>query len=115
MNEEDLRGFLHKKGMQRFTDQTIVDPAALRQQLEQIRQRGWGVDDEEHTIGMRCVAATIHNEHGEVIAGISISGPSVRVTETRLGELGAKVVKAAEEITRQIGGIVPRRRARADG
>ena len=109
MSEDALRDFLHKKGMQRFTDRTIVEPAALRAQLQQIRQRGWGLDDEEHTIGMRCVAATIHNEHGEVIAGISISGPSVRVTETRLGELGAKVVQAAEEITEQIGGVVPRR------
>ncbi|WP_299396433.1 HTH-type transcriptional regulator BhcR [Pelagibius sp.] len=109
MGEDALRDFLHRKGMQRFTDRTIVEPAALRAQLQQIRQRGWGVDDEEHTIGMRCVAATIHNEHGEVIAGISISGPSVRVTETRLGELGARVVQAAEEITEQIGGVVPRR------
>jgi len=109
MSQDALRDFLHKKGMQRFTDRTIVEPAALRDQLQQIRQRGWGLDDEEHTIGMRCVAATIHNEHGEVIAGISISGPSVRVTETRLGELGAKVVQAAEEITEQIGGVVPRR------
>ena len=107
MSEEDLRDFLHRQGMQRFTDNTIVEPAALRDQLRQIRQRGWGIDNEEHTVGMRCVAATIHNEHGEVIAGISISGPSVRVTETRLGELGAKVVQAAELVTRQIGGVVP--------
>ncbi len=108
MDENALRDFLQKRGMQRFTDHTIVDPAVLREQLRQIRQRGWGIDDEEHTVGMRCVAATVHNEHGEVIAGISISGPSVRVTQGRLGELGAKVVAAAEKITEQIGGIVPR-------
>lgn len=114
MSEEVLRDFLHKKGMQRFTDHTIVDPGTLREQLQQIRQRGWGIDDEEHTIGMRCVAATIHNEHGEVIAGISISGPSVRVTETRLGELGAKVVQAAEQITEQIGGAAFRSRGRGE-
>ncbi len=108
MDENVLRDFLQKRGMQRFTDHTIVDPAVLRAQLQKVRQRGWGIDDEEHTVGMRCVAATVHNEHGEVIAGISISGPSVRVTEGRLGELGAKVMKAAEEITEQIGGVVPR-------
>ena len=115
MSEDELRDFLHKKGMPRFTDRTIVDPGSLRDQLREIRQRHWAVDDEEHTAGMRCVAATIHNEHGEVIAGISISGPTVRVTETRLGELGAKVVQAAEQITRQIGGVVPRVQGRADG
>src|SRR3546814_9206674 len=76
-----LTEVLHQKGMPRFTEKTIVDPAALRCELARIRERGWAVDDEEHTVGMRCVAATIHNEHGEVIAGVSVSGPSVRVTE----------------------------------
>src|SRR3546814_7973210 len=97
--------------MPRFTEKTIVDPAALRCELARIRERGWAVDDEEHTVGMRCVAATIHNEHGEVIAGVSVSGPSVRVTETRLGELGARVVQAANAITEQIGGTVPSHRS----
>jgi len=109
MDDAALTALLHRKGMPRFTDKTIVDPTALRAELVQTRQRGWGVDDEEHTVGMRCVAATIHNEHGEVIAGVSLSGPSVRVTETRLGELGARVVQAASEITEQIGGRVPER------
>jgi IclR family acetate operon transcriptional repressor len=107
MEDAVLTDLLHRKGMPRFTDKTLVDPATLRRELAQVRERGWGLDDEEHTVGMRCVAATIHNEHGEVIAGVSVSGPSVRVTETRLGELGAKVVQAANEITVQIGGIVP--------
>jgi IclR family acetate operon transcriptional repressor len=98
--------------MPRFTDKTIVDPAKLRAELARVRERGWAVDDEEHTVGMRCVAATIHNEHGEVIAGVSLSGPSVRVTETRLGELGARVVQAANQITEQIGGVAPQNRRR---
>jgi IclR family acetate operon transcriptional repressor len=109
-DEATLIDYLHKKGMPRFTEKTIVDPATLRRELARVRERGWAVDDEEHTVGMRCVAATIHNEHGEVIAGVSLSGPSVRVTETRLGELGARVVQAANEITEQIGGSVPRYR-----
>lgn len=109
MDEEMLKDMLHRKGMPRFTEKTIVDPSALRRELAQVRERGWGLDDEEHTVGMRCVAATIHNEHGEVIAGVSVSGPSVRVTETRLGELGSRVVQAAREITEQIGGSVPAR------
>src|SRR3546814_15234673 len=103
MDDALLTEILHKKGMPRFTDKTIVDPAALRRELAHIRERGWAVDDEEHTVGMRCVAATIHNEHGDVIAGVSLSGPSVRVTETRLGPLGARVVQAANAITEQIG------------
>jgi IclR family acetate operon transcriptional repressor len=111
-DDDFLTEYLHRKGMPRFTDKTIVDPARLRAELAQVRERGWAVDDEEHTVGMRCVAATIHNEHGEVIAGVSLSGPSVRVTETRLGELGARVVHAANQITEQIGGVAPQSRRR---
>lgn len=111
MDDAVLTEVLHQKGMPRFTAKTIVDPAELRRELQRIRERGWAVDDEEHTVGMRCVAATIHNEHGEVIAGISLSGPSVRVTENRLGELGARIVAAANAITEQIGGSGPRQRA----
>src|SRR3546814_14356934 len=99
--------------MPRFTEKTTVDPAALRCELARIRERGWAVDDEEHTVGMRCVAATIHNEHGEVIAGVSVSGPSGRVTETRLGELGARVVQAANAINAPISGTVPDHRRQA--
>ena len=110
MDEERVTELLRSQGMPRFTDKTFVDPVALRSELQRIRERGWAVDDEEHTIGMRCVAATIHNEHGEVIAGISVSGPTVRVTESRLAELGGRVARAANEITEQIGGVVPHAR-----
>ncbi|MDJ0947436.1 MAG: IclR family transcriptional regulator C-terminal domain-containing protein [Alphaproteobacteria bacterium] len=113
MPEDAVRAILHRQGLPRFTEHTLTTPAALRDELARIRGRGWAVDEQEHTMGMRCVAATIHDEHGDVIAGVSVSGPSVRVTETRLGELGARVVRAAAEITRQIGGRVPEQQARA--
>ena len=52
----------------------------LSADLAEIRARGWSVDDEERYPGMRCVAAAIFNEFGEPVGGISISGPTVRVT-----------------------------------
>jgi hypothetical protein len=45
------------------------------------RQRGYAIDDEEKTEGMRCIAAPVMDLHGEVVAGISVSGPSSRVSE----------------------------------
>ena len=58
---------------------------------------------------MRCVAAPIYNEYAEAIAGVSISGPSVRITSERIGEFGPLVKRAADEITTSIGGRPPRR------
>jgi len=75
--------------------------------LALIRKRGWAVDNEERTLGMRCVAAPIFNEFSEAIAGISVSGPTFRMPDERLGEIGPLVVRAADTITQTIGGTKP--------
>lgn len=107
--ESRVKQILYSKGLMRFTDKTLVDPAALFAELVESRKRGWAVDDEERTLGMRCVAAPIYNEMGEVIAAVSMSGPAVRITSQRLGEFGPIVMRAAGQITASIGGIAPKR------
>ena len=108
LTDDQVRRILHKKGLEKFTDKTLVDPDKLFAELAQTRKRGWALDDEERTEGMRCVAAPIFNEHGEVIAGLSISAPTVRMPDERIGELGPKVKRAAAAVTRSIGGHAPK-------
>lgn len=108
--EEKVRQILRKRGLARFTERTLIEPQQLLAALEQIRAQGFAVDDEERALGMRCVAAAIYNEFGEAVAGISVSGPAVRITSERVGEFGPLVRKTADEITRSIGGIVPAQR-----
>lgn len=107
--ETRVREILHKRGLAKFTDHTLVAPADLFRELAEIRQRGWAIDNEERTLGMRCVATAIFNEYAEPIAGISVSGPAVRITPERTAEFGPLVKRAAEEITASIGGRVPHR------
>ena len=108
LTDEAVAQKLHRVGMPRLTERTIVDPDALLADLAIIRKRGWAIDDEEQAEGMRCVGAAVYNEHGEVIGAISVSGPTVRVTEERLGELGPMVKRAAAEITERVGGRAPK-------
>jgi len=56
---------------------------------------------------MRCIAAPIFNAHGEPVAGISLSGPSVRVRPGRDAELGRLIRQAADDITAATGGALP--------
>ena len=84
MPAERIEAFLRGKPLPRFTPMTITDPEALHAELETIRQRGWSIDDEEANAGMRCVAAPIFNAFGEARAGISLSGPSTRLTPVTL-------------------------------
>lgn len=103
----DLDRLIALKGLEAYTPRTLTDPASLRADLEATRQRGWSVDDEERNAGMRCIAAAIFNPHAEAVAGISISGPSARITPERLAGLGPLVRDAASRITRAIGGVTP--------
>jgi IclR family transcriptional regulator, acetate operon repressor len=107
--EEQTAVLLRARGLRRFTASTLTDPALLTKELMDIRCRGWAMDDEEHTAGMRCIAAAVFNDHGEPVGGLSISGPGARVTRERGTALAADVVDAARRLTAAIGGRVPDR------
>ena len=107
MSDSRVSRILERRGLPRFTEQTIDNPAALREELEQVRQQGYSLDDEEHAIGLRCVAAPIYDQNGKALAAISLSGPKARMVDERLAELGSAIQQTAEEITQALGGIKP--------
>ncbi|KLU18213.1 transcriptional repressor IclR, partial [Proteus mirabilis] len=69
------------------------------------RKQGFSFDDEEHVLGLRCIGACIYDEHHQPFAAISLSGPVSRMTDSRITELGAMVIKAAKQISREYGGV----------
>jgi len=80
------------------TPYTITDPEAFHAELETIRERGYGIDDEENIEGLRCIAAPVRTDE-RVLGAISISGPSSRFTEERLhGELADFVTRSANVV-----------------
>ena len=107
LTEQDVSERLRQSGMPRLTSRTITDPDALLSELAAVRRRGWAIDDQEVSDGLRCVGAAIYNEHGETLAAISIAGPIVRMSDDRVDELGPMVKRAAAEITERVGGKIP--------
>jgi len=79
----------------RHTDSTLVDPAKLADELRAVAIQGYAPDLEEFAIGLRCVAAPVRDASARVIAAISLSGPSLRMTEETLHGEGARAVTAA--------------------
>ncbi|RXK84595.1 IclR family transcriptional regulator, partial [Klebsiella pneumoniae] len=55
--------------------------------------------------GLRCVAACLTDEHRAPSAASAIAGPISRMTDDRVTELGALVIKAAKEVTLAYGGV----------
>jgi len=105
--EAEMRAVLARHGLTRFTDNTLDSAAALAADLARVHARGYAFDDEEHAVGLRCVAATLHDEHGEALASISLSGPRARMTDARIAHLGRMVLDTAEAVTRAMGGRSP--------
>jgi len=102
--DKTLSKILHQRGMPRLTVKTITSPSALRADLEHVRVVGYAVDDEEHAVGLRCLAAPIFDETGDVIAAVSTSGPTARISEERMLQLGSLVSEAAQAISSEMGG-----------
>lgn len=87
-----------------FTPHSLGRLDALAADLAEIRNRGFAVDNEEKTLGMRCIAAPVFGADGRAIAGLSISGPVSRVTPDRVAEIGAAVQQAAQALSVAMGG-----------
>ena len=105
--DDQIQAILKVRGLPRITENTITSPETMWASVRVIRQRGWSFDDEEHAFGTRCVASPIYDEHAEMIGAISVAGPSSRLPDARIRELGPLVASTAETITRQIGGRWP--------
>ncbi len=89
--------------LERKMPNTLTDPAALAEHLTQVREQGYAYDDEEHQPGVRCIAAPVCNLTGIAVAAIGISGPTVRVTAERVGTLAAHVMRAARDLSAELG------------
>jgi IclR family acetate operon transcriptional repressor len=106
-SDEDVNAIIHRQGMPRLTEKSIVRPSELFRELEAIRRQGYAVDDEEARLGLRCVAAVVYNNCSEPLAAISVSGMTSRLTDDRLPALGRTVREIAAELTVALGGVIP--------
>ncbi len=102
--EEDLNLFLKRGNLMKRTENTITDPARLREHLNRVKKQGYAIDDEENEKGIRCVAAPIRDGTGRAIAAVSISGPAFKVTKRAIQEnLKKEVMNTALQISHRLG------------
>lgn len=90
-------------GLRRYTGRTVIDPAVLRRELEEVRDQGWSVAVDELEEGLTAIAAPVRGLDGSVVASVSASGPTFRLTAGRTGEVAGQVVAAADEISGRLG------------
>jgi len=89
---------LDRTELKPLTAKTLVDRASLARALDEARERGYALDDEEYDEGVRCVAVPV-GPIGAPIAALSISGPSSRLSKQRCVEFVPQMRRAAGELS----------------
>lgn len=90
--------------LERFTEHTITDRQALLSDLAATAERGFALDNEELSIGVRCVASPVVDIGGNIRASIGISGPATRLDAETIGECAVVVCSAAKTLSEILGG-----------
>lgn len=94
---------LRKLRLTRYTERTITTLPALRKELEQVRELGYGLDRAEEIEGCHCVGAPILDQHDYPAASIWVTGPSNRMPLDSFPALGKVVAEHAARISSRLG------------
>lgn len=86
-----------------YTPLTITKKGRLHEELARVREQGYALAVDELEVGLTAAAAPIRNAHGDVVASMSVSGPTFRLSEHRVDEVVAKLVEAALEVSHRLG------------
>jgi DNA-binding IclR family transcriptional regulator len=103
VSEEELEKLDILDHMERFTPNTIVDKGEFMKHIKEVAKRGYALDNEEYNPGVKCVAAPVRDYTSRVIAGISVSGPSFRMTDEVLKKIIPVIKAAGEKVSKRLG------------
>lgn len=99
----EVQDILREVEFRRSTANTIVTMEVLLEVLDQVKVQGFGEDNEEQEEGLRCIAVPVFDRFGVVIAGLSISFPTIRFSEEAKNEYVAMLHRAARNLSEQMG------------
>jgi len=94
-----LREYAKRTGLAAHTRNTIANATQLERELERIQRQGWATDNEEAEIGVRCVAAGVRDDAGQLIAALSLSTPADRMKP----QWGQLIKETADRVSRTVG------------
>jgi IclR family KDG regulon transcriptional repressor len=101
---ETVERIVRTNGLERYTPHTITTEDGLFKELQNIRERGYAIDNSEHEKNIHCVAVPILNESGEIEAALSVTGLVFDFQDEETIEKTAGVLKALrDKISEEMG------------
>jgi len=101
--DEKRNDLLSRIQFSKFTENTITNRNTFNKELKKIVQQGYATSFQEHVPIAASLAAPIRNFHGEVIAALTVGGPSMRLTKKKMREFVPHIKEAADNISRELG------------
>ncbi len=103
MEKDELEEFFKDVELKPYTSKTITDKNMLLKHLEEVRERGYAIDDEEWEKEVRCFSVPVRDYTCKVAAAITLSAPSYRLPFERIEQIKERFIKAAEELSERLG------------
>lgn len=103
LDPEEARARLSGAELPQFTPNTICELEPLLAELDRTRSRGYGLDNEEALLGLRCIAMPIRDRRGETVAALSVSIPTPRFSRAIAARVRERLAEAAADAGRRIG------------
>jgi DNA-binding IclR family transcriptional regulator len=100
-----VRDYARRTGLPGKTPHSLTSLPLLEKELDKVRRHGIAYDDEEAELGLKCVAAPIHDDEGTVVAALSVSAPADR-HDTAWAD---QVRRTADDISRALGYMGPKK------
>lgn len=103
LSDEELKKIWETETLTTYTPYTITELDTMKQELALTRERGYAMDNEEHELGVRCIAMPVRNWAGQPVAAVSISAPAMRLDAAEIQRLLPKLRNAASQISQMLG------------
>jgi IclR family pca regulon transcriptional regulator len=99
-----LRAYLARVKLQAFTEKTVVSPRRLREIIDEVRQAGYALNDQELEIGLRSLAVPVRGASGTVLAALNVGVQASRITAAYMVEVFLPIL---EEGARELSVLLP--------
>jgi DNA-binding IclR family transcriptional regulator len=100
--KHEIEVLIRQQGLKKRTPKTITTMTKLLAELEHVKQAGYAVDDEENSLGARCLGAPIFDAMGNVNAALGASGTLTQMDEANMPRVIELLKDAARRISRQL-------------
>lgn len=103
MNEKELDKLWNESDVRKLTEKTIVDLGQMKEHLEEVKLKGYAIDEQENEQGLRCIGAVLKNYNGNICGAISVSGSILSFTEDKVEKFAPYLIEYARIISRELG------------